>query len=64
MQQHVGERKKVARGSAHARNVLLVIVDDLRPDLGVYGRSGAHTPHLDLALTLILTLTLTVAPSP
>ena len=29
------------------RNVLLVIVDDLRPDLGVYGRSWAHTPHLD-----------------
>ena len=42
---HVGEHKKVARGSA--RNVLLVIVDDLRPDLGVYGRSWAHTPHLD-----------------
>jgi len=29
------------------RNVLLVIVDDLRPDLGIYGRSWAHTPHLD-----------------
>ena len=57
--QHAGERKKVARGSAHARNVLLVIVDDLRPDLGVYGRSGAHTPHLDLTLTLTLTLNLT-----
>ena len=42
---HVGEHKKVARGSA--RNVLLVIVDELRPDLGVYGRTWAHTPHLD-----------------
>ena len=42
---HVGEHKQVARGSA--RNVLLVIVDDLRPDLGVYGRTWAHTPHLD-----------------
>mgnify|MGYP002006211754 CR=1 FL=1 len=29
------------------KHVLLVIVDDLRPDLGVYGRSWARTPNLD-----------------
>ena len=27
--------------------VLLVIVDDLRPDLGAYGRKWARTPHID-----------------
>lgn len=28
-------------------NVLLIIVDDLRPALGVYGSSNAHTPNID-----------------
>jgi len=28
-------------------SVLLVIVDDLRPDLGAYGREWARTPHID-----------------
>jgi len=28
-------------------NVLLLIIDDLRPDLGAYGRPWAQTPHLD-----------------
>lgn len=34
--------------SASARyNVVMVIFDDLRPALGVYGDSLARTPHLD-----------------
>lgn len=28
-------------------NVLFIVVDDLRPDLGCYGHSLAHTPHID-----------------
>ena len=28
-------------------NVFLLIVDDLRPDLGAYGHRTAHTPHTD-----------------
>ncbi len=28
-------------------NVLLIMVDDLRPDLGCYGNSIIKTPHLD-----------------
>jgi len=33
--------------SAEARNVLFIVVDDLRPQLGAYGRSQMHTPHID-----------------
>jgi len=28
-------------------NVLFIVVDDLRPQLGCYGRSQMHTPHID-----------------
>lgn len=28
-------------------NVLLIIVDDLRPELGVYGSRNAYTPNID-----------------
>ena len=28
-------------------NVLLLIIDDLRPDLGAYGHRAAHTPNID-----------------
>lgn len=28
-------------------NVLLVVVDDLRPNLGVYGYKNAFTPNFD-----------------
>ena len=28
-------------------NVLLICVDDLRPELGCYGRDWMHTPHID-----------------
>ncbi len=42
-------------GSLHAKdtpnappyNVLLIIADDMRPDLGAYGDSSIQTPHLD-----------------
>ena len=41
--------RPVASGSAHwcHPNVLHLIFDDLRPDLGAYGHKWAHTPHLD-----------------
>jgi iduronate 2-sulfatase len=32
---------------ARGRNVLLVIVDDLRPEIGSYGQKHVKTPHLD-----------------
>ena len=28
-------------------NILLICVDDLRPELGCYGKTNIHTPHLD-----------------
>lgn len=28
-------------------NVLFVVVDDLRPELGAYGKAYMHTPHID-----------------
>ncbi len=28
-------------------NILLICVDDLRPELGCYGREHMHTPHID-----------------
>jgi arylsulfatase A-like enzyme len=34
--------------SSHPRlNFLHLVIDDLRPDLGAYGRAWARTPHLD-----------------
>ena len=35
-------------GQHERRNLLLIIVDDLRPDLGLYGRRWARTPHMDV----------------
>ena len=32
---------------AGARNVLMLVVDDLRPELGCYNQSLAQTPHID-----------------
>ena len=29
------------------KNVLFIIVDDLRPELGCYGNKQVHTPHID-----------------
>ena len=37
----------VARVTGNGVNILHVIFDDLRPDLGAYGREWARTPHLD-----------------
>ena len=36
-----------ARDSRRHPNILLLILDDLRPDLGAYGAQWARTPHLD-----------------
>ena len=33
--------------TADKPNVLFIFVDDLRPDLGVYGNTVAQTPHMD-----------------
>ena len=38
----------VADQGTHQRpNVLLIVIDDLRPSLGCYGDPIAHTPHID-----------------
>ena len=37
----------LAHGRGAAVDILHVIFDDLRPDLGAYGRRWARTPHLD-----------------
>ena len=29
------------------RNILHIVVDDLRPELGCYGLSDRHTPNMD-----------------
>ena len=46
-----GERDPVPTsepGAAEPRlNVLMIVIDDLRPDLGAYGHSVARTPHID-----------------
>ena len=38
-----------AEGASHASrpNVLLILVDDLKPTLGCYGDPAARTPHID-----------------
>src|SRR5690606_5528165 len=44
----------VARGSTRGPvkpNVLLICVDDLRPELGVYGARHMHTPNMDALAT-------------
>lgn len=33
--------------SATSTNILFIIVDDLRPELGCYGSSQIHSPHID-----------------
>lgn len=42
-----GARKPTTRP-----NVLFIAIDDLRPELGAYGVSGVHTPHLDSLASL------------
>ena len=29
------------------KNLLLVVVDDLRPQINIYGATAMHTPHID-----------------
>lgn len=36
-----------AEASGKRLNVLMIAVDDLRPELGCYGQSYMHTPHID-----------------
>ena len=33
--------------SAGSPNILLILVDDLKPALGCYGDTAARTPHID-----------------
>ncbi|MFT4691341.1 MAG: iduronate 2-sulfatase [Limisphaerales bacterium] len=33
--------------SAAGPNILLILVDDLRPELGCYGIEAVRTPHID-----------------
>ena len=34
-------------GTSTVRNVLHIVVDDLRPELGAYGLQNRHTPNID-----------------
>lgn len=44
----LGALSEVASAQVFDRpNVLLIIVDDLRPELGASGHALAHTPHID-----------------
>lgn len=36
-----------AAGGRHPTNVLMIVVDDLRPNLGCYGDTAAKTPNID-----------------
>lgn len=36
-----------ALAAARKRNVLFIAVDDLRPEIGCYGRPFIHSPHID-----------------
>lgn len=36
-----------APAPAGLKNVLLIVIDDLRPQLGAYGLDEMHTPHID-----------------
>ena len=36
-----------SRGGASRRNVLFVVVDDMRPAIGAYNFSLAYTPNMD-----------------
>lgn len=38
---------RIRQAPKGARNVLMLIVDDLRPQLGVYGQHGMITPNMD-----------------
>lgn len=39
--------KRFSHSSNQQKNVLLIIVDDLRPALGSYGDTLAYTPNID-----------------
>jgi hypothetical protein len=41
-----GSKTKISGSSQSLRNVLFIVADDMRPELGLYGRS-AITPNLD-----------------
>ena len=37
-------------------NIVVFLVDDLRPDLGVYGNTQVHTPNIDQSTTVRQTM--------
>jgi len=41
------KRPAAAKESTDRPNVLMICVDDLRPELGCYGVKGIHTPNID-----------------
>ena len=50
-----GAQATVTSAAAERKNVLLILVDDLRPEIGAYGSARAITPNMDrLAATGVL----------
>jgi len=50
-----GAQAPAAPATAERKNVLLILVDDLRPEIGAYGSTRAITPNMDrLAATGVL----------
>jgi uncharacterized sulfatase len=42
-----GANRPQPAGTPGELNVLMIVIDDLRPDLGAYGRPGVHSPNID-----------------
>ena len=50
-------RRNTTSARSRHPDVLLVIVDDLRPDLGAFGNKNAQTPHIDALAASAVTFT-------
>ena len=55
-------RRNTTSARSRHPDVLLIIVDDLRPDLGAFGNKNAQTPHIDALAASAVTFTAAFAP--
>ena len=42
-----GQQEEKAEQPEEKKNVLFIVVDDLRPELNCYGKKQIHSPHID-----------------